>query len=97
MPCIIYKSKENILNLNETLFFNNFLKSVNEVLNEFSIWTMLVRFQGVINTFFAQSYRPPLNYHCTKIEALHQGFLQKIWPNPQFHGDFVTSTVVLEL
>ena len=41
----------------------------------------------------------PTNYektqfvlHCTKNEVFHYGFLQLIWPNPQFSADLVTLT-----
>ena len=31
-------------------------------------------------------------FHCTKNEVFHYGYLEYMWPNPQFLADFVTFT-----
>ena len=35
--------------------------------------------------------------HCTKNEVSHYGFLQEMWPNPQFPADLVTFTTEIRI
>ena len=39
-----------------------------------------------------EAKRESQQINCTKNEVLHQGFIQQMWPNPQFHADLVTFT-----